>query len=60
MDIPASFFASYSSLLTAKSVNLIIGTQRLPFLKTKIIGNFSVSTLTAEVLFKELLIRAAA
>ena len=58
MDIPVSSFVSHSSLLTVKSVDLVVVRDGFPS-KRKSSIFFIVATLIAEVLFEQFLIRTA-
>ena len=58
MDLPVSSFVSHSSLLTAKGVDLAAARDGFySYWKSSVF--FTVSTLIAEVLFKQFLIRTA-
>jgi len=57
MDLPVSSFVSHSSLLTVKSVDLIVA--RDGFLCVMEIIRILVATLITEVLFKQFLIHTA-
>ena len=56
MDLPVSSFVSHSSLLTAKSVDLVVARDGFP-LKWKSSVFFIMATSIAEVLFEQFLIR---
>ena len=58
VDLPVSSFVSHSSLLTAKTVNLVVARDGFP-LKQKSSVFFIVATLIAEVLFEQFLIHNA-
>ena len=58
MDLPVSSFVSHSSLLTAKSVDLVVARDGFPS-KWKLSVFFIVATLIAEVLFEQFLICTA-
>ena len=59
MDLPVSSFVSHSSLLTGKSVDLVVAAHDGFPSKRKSSVFFIVATLIAEVLFKQFLIRTA-
>ena len=58
MDLPVSSFVCYSSLLTAKGIDLVVACDDFP-LKRKSSVFFIVAIMIAEVLFKQFLIRTA-
>ena len=58
MDLPLSSFVSHSSLLTVKSVDLVVAYDGFPS-KRKLSVFFIVAILIAEVLFEQFLNRTA-
>ena len=58
MDLPVSSFVTHSSLLTARSVDLVVACDGFPS-KQKSSVFFAVAILIAEVRFEQFLIRTA-